>query len=122
MQHIHDHPVHGEYKVAVNKFKEGMQETRGQDWMDWLEAVFQQDLYIANKYISNEPTDYSSVWVPTLQTTTNNLPSGVEDNIAKSAVLAELFFPPPPMFSQVPLNLEYPMLLKGVCFFSRARI
>ena len=57
MQHVHDHPVHGEYKAAVNKFKEVMQETRGQDWRDWLEAVSQQDLYIANKYISNEPTD-----------------------------------------------------------------
>ena len=37
-----------------------MQETRSQDWTNWLEAASQQDLYIANKYISNEPTDYSS--------------------------------------------------------------
>ena len=37
-----------------------MQDTRNQDWTDWLEAASQQDLYIANKYIMNEPTDYSN--------------------------------------------------------------
>ena len=42
--------------------------------------------------------------------------------MAKSAVLAESFFPPSPAFSRVPLNPEYPTPLKGVCFFSRARI
>ena len=116
------HPVHSEYKVAVNKFKEVMQETRGQDWMDWLEAASQQDLYIANKYISNKSIDYSSALVPSLQTTTNNLPSCVEDNIAKSTALVESFFPPPPTFSHVPHNPVYPPPLKGVCFFSRLRI
>ena len=122
MQQVHNHPVHGGYKVAVNKFKEVMQETRGQDWMYWFKAASQQDLYIANKGISNEPTDYSSVQVPMLRTTTNNLPSCVEDTIAKSAVLVESFSPPPPLFSCLPLNPEYPMLLKEVRFFSRARI
>ena len=62
MQHLLEHRVHSEYKVAVNKFKKLMQETRGQNWMDWLEGTSQQDLYIANKYILNKPTDYSSVW------------------------------------------------------------
>ena len=42
--------------------------------------------------------------------------------MAKLAALAESFFPPPPTFSRVPLNLEYPMRLRGVRFFSRARI
>ena len=55
MRQVHEHPVHGEYKAAVNKVKEVMQETGGQDWTDWLEAASQQDLYIANKYILNKP-------------------------------------------------------------------
>ena len=75
--------------------------------MYWFKAASQQDLYIANKGISNEPTDYSSVRVPMLRTTTNNLPSCVEDTIAKSAVLVESFSPPPPSFSCLPLNPTY---------------
>ena len=96
MRHLRDHPAHAEYKAATLKFRDVMKETRSQDWSDWLEAASQQDLYIANKYISNEPSDYSNAWVPTLQTTTNNLPSSVEDNIDKAKALAKSFFPPAP--------------------------
>ena len=42
------------------KFRDVMKEMRNQDWTDWLKSVSQQDLYIANKYISNKPTDYSN--------------------------------------------------------------
>ena len=77
-----------------------MQETKNQDWTDWLEAASQQDLYIANKYISNEPTDYSNARIPSLHTVTNNnLPSTADDNASKAAALAESFFPPLPTFS-----------------------
>ena len=72
-RHLRDHPIHTEYKAATNKFKDIMQETRNQDWSDWLEAASQQDLYIANKYITNEPTDYSNARVPSLRTTTKGV-------------------------------------------------
>ena len=49
-QHVHEHPIHAEYKAAANKFKEVMTETRNQDWTDWLEGVSQQDLFLAHKY------------------------------------------------------------------------
>ena len=100
LQHVIDHPIHKELKTATKKFKDIMQETRNQDWTDWLEAASQQDLYIANKYISNEPTDYSNTRIPSLRTVTNNnLPSTADDNASKAAALAESFFPPPPTFS-----------------------
>ena len=72
-----------------------MQETRSQDWTDWLEAASQQDLYIANKYISNEPTDYSKARIPSLRTTTNNLPSTADDNSFKTTALVTTFSPQP---------------------------
>ena len=99
-----------------------MQDTRNQDWTDWLEAASQQDLYIVNKYIMNKPTDYSNARVPSLYTTTNNLPNTADDNPSKAAALAEFFFPPPPAFSHVPPDANYPPPLKGIHFFSRARI
>jgi hypothetical protein len=121
-RHLHDHPSHAEYKTAANKFKEVMSETRDQDWKDWLESISQQDLYIANKYITSEPSDYSSARIPTLRTTLNGLPDLAEDNLAKVAALTESFFPPPPTVSHVPPNQIYPTPLRGPRFFSRKRI
>jgi hypothetical protein len=112
-RHLHDHPVHAEYKASANKFKEVMRETRDQDWKDWLESISQQDLYIANKYITSEPTDYSSARIPTLRTTSNGLPDLAEDNLAKVAALAESFFPPPPTVSHDPPNQIYPTPLRS---------
>ena len=55
--HLCDHPAHAEYKAAANKFKEVMIKTCNQDWTDWLEGASQQDLYLANKYITSEPSN-----------------------------------------------------------------
>ena len=90
-----------------------MRKTHDQDWKDWLESISQQDLYIANKYITSEPSDYSSARIPTLRTTSNGLPDLAEDNLAKVAALAESFFPPPPTVSHVPPNQIYPTPLRG---------
>jgi hypothetical protein len=91
-----------EYRAAANRFKEVMYETRDQDWKDWLEAISQQDLYIANKYITSEPTDFSNVHIPTLHTTANGLAGLAESNAAKAEALTQSFFPQmPPWFLQV---------------------
>ena len=106
----------------ANKFKEVMRETRDQDWKDWLESVSQQDLYIANKYISNEPSDYSNARIPPLHTTINRLQDTAKSNEDKVKALAELFFPLLPLISHVPLDQTYPTPLQGLHFFSRSRI
>ena len=112
--HLREHPIHAEHRAAANKFKEVMRETREQDWKDWLEAISQQDLYIANKYISSEPTNYSCARIPSLKTTSNRLPALTEENPDKVATLAESFFPPPPVTSHVPINHTYPAPLPGL--------
>jgi hypothetical protein len=99
-----------------------MTETRSQDWIDWLEVASQQDLYLANKYISSEPTDYSNARIPPLHMYTNGLPDVADDNAKKVKALADSFFPPPPAVSSVPPNQVYPTPLKGPRFFSRSRI
>ena len=122
LRHVRDHPVHAEYKSAANKFKEVMHETRDQDWKDWLESVSQQDLYIANKYISNKPSDYSNVCIPPLRTTINRLQDTAELNEDKVKALAESFFPPLLLISHMPPDQNYPTLLCGPRFSSRLRI
>jgi hypothetical protein len=122
LQHLHYHPIHMEYRVAANKFKETMGKTQYKDWKNWLESLSQQDLYIANIYITSEPSDFSSAHIPSLYITSNGHPDLMEDNITKVAALAGSFFPPLPMTLQVPPNQVYPTPLCGPRFFSRARI
>ena len=121
-RHVRDHPAHAEYKAAANKFKEVMTETCNQDWIDWLEGASQQDLYLANKYISNEPSDYSDVHIPALHIISNGMPDLADSNEQKVKALANSFFSPPPNTSYVPPHQEYPTPLKGPRFFSKERI
>ena len=58
-------------------------ETKKQSWINWLENAEQKDLYPANKYMSNEPTDYSNARIPTLWIKVNGADALAEDNIAK---------------------------------------
>ena len=77
-RHICEHP--SQYKAAANRFKEIVTETCNQDWTDWLEGASQQDLYLANKYISNKPSNYLNAHIPPLCMQTNRLPDIAEDN------------------------------------------
>ena len=121
-RHVRDHPAHAEYKRAANKFKEVMSETRNQDWINWLEGASQQDLYLANKYISSEPSNYLNARIPALRIHTNGMPDLTEDNKQKVKALASSFFPPLLNTSSIPPQQEYLTPLKGPCFFSRERI
>ena len=59
LRDIPGHPIHTEFKVAVNKFKEVMTTTHKQHWVDWLKSVEHQERYTANKFLVSEPSDYS---------------------------------------------------------------
>jgi hypothetical protein len=69
-----------------------MEEMRKQDWVNWLESMMQQELYIANEYITSEPSDYSSAQVPTLKTVTNHLPVWLKIMLPNLTPLQSPFF------------------------------
>jgi hypothetical protein len=119
-RHIPDHPSHLEHKSAVKEFKSLLTATKSQNWIDWLENVGQKDVYLANKYILSEPTDFSCSRIPPLQIKVNGIDGLAEDNTSKVDALSQSFFPPPPATSSVPVNAAYPEPLKGIKFFSRA--
>jgi hypothetical protein len=121
-RHIPDHPSHIEHKTAVKDFKTLLTTTKKQNWIDWLENVEQRDVYLANKYISSEPTDYSCSRVPPLRIRVNGVDGLAEDNEVKVNALSQSFFPPPPASYLVPPNATYPEPLRGIKFFSRVRI
>lgn len=122
LRDIPGHPIHTEFRAAVNKFKEVMIDTRKQHWVDWLESVEHQEIYMANKYLVSEPSDYSCARVPVLRTNSNGTARTAESNQDKAKELAKSFFPPPPATSGVPADQDYPAPLKDIRFFSMARI
>jgi hypothetical protein len=119
--HVRDHLIHTEYRLAANKFKEVMAETHNQDWTDWLEGASQQDLYLANKYIASESTDYSNTRIPSLRTHADGIPDIADNNDKKVRALAESFPPLPPTgvficptASSLPNSPERPPLLHEI--------
>jgi hypothetical protein len=119
---IIDHPDKIKHKKAVNDFAETLERTVKSHWTDWLENASTKDIYIANKYVTNEPSDYSSTRIPSLKTSLNGTPATASTNVEKAAALAQSFFPPPPLTSSVPTNTVYPPPLPGIKLFSRRRI
>jgi len=79
-------------------------------------------MYTANKYVTNEPSDFSNTQVPTLKTTTNGTPSEASTNEEKVKALTDSFFPPPPPVSSIPQPFEYPNPIPGIRLFFRCRI
>lgn len=119
LQCIPKHPIHRELKHAKNKFKEAVDKTKTEHWIEWLENISLQDAYIVNKYVSGKPTDYSYTRILSLTTLNiNSTKTMANSNKDKCMVLAESFFPPLSTTSAIPMNCNYPPPLPGINFFS----
>lgn len=114
-----DAPVHAKHKEAVNTFCNRLEEIKKEHWTNWLEEATSKDVYIAGKYITSEPSDYSNARIPSLKTTNHQ---GVEtlatENATKAEALVKTFFPPPPPEPTLP-STAYPEPLKSRGIFSR---
>jgi hypothetical protein len=75
-----------------------------------------------NKYVTNDPSDFSCTKVPDLKTTINDHPTLASTNSIKAQALADSFFPPPPHTSSVPVDFDYPRPHTGLCYFSHCQI
>jgi hypothetical protein len=119
---IEGHPSKEAHKTANREFAKAVETACKTHWDAWLESVTSRQVYLANKYVTNKPSDYSSTRVLSLKTITNDRPALATSNISKTEALTASFFPPPPATSQVPRNYAYPSHIPGIKFFTRQRI
>jgi hypothetical protein len=100
-----DHRCHEEYRTKRNQYSEAIKQTKKAHWVDWLEEIKGNDIWIANKYLTAAAGDGGLSRIPTLRR-----PDGsyADTNDDKSTALASTFFPPPPPTSSVPLDATYP--------------
>ena len=99
-----------------------MNNTADKHWTDWLEDISPQQIYLAEKYVARDPSDFSCARIPDLKTTINNLPALITANIDKADLLAKSFFPLPPAIPHVPPDHDYPEHVTRLRFFSRQQI
>ena len=118
-----DHPAHFDHREAAQKLHNCIDTTKKNHWPKWLEDTTIIDIYMANKYINGDTTNFSNACIPDLQVSDpmGNVPVTVSDNAAKAKVLAKMFFPPPPASPTIPAT-AYPKPLPTRGIFTRIDI
>ena len=109
MRFLPDHPSHKEHHILCNWYSEAIKCTKQEHWLNWLENINCDKIWIANKYLNSEPSDGGPSHVPSLKVKQpNRSVTTATSNDKKSMALTTSFFPPPPPQSSVPLNSTYP--------------
>jgi ribonuclease HI len=106
---IPEHQCHDELKVLKKRYANEITETKKQHWIEWLEDLEGNDIWTANRYVSSSPNDGGQTRIPTLLKTQQD-GSIIEatTNSEKSRLIAESFFPLPPLADLVPEDTIYP--------------
>ncbi|KAG2071042.1 hypothetical protein BDR04DRAFT_1154846 [Suillus decipiens] len=108
MCELPNHPYHTEYRTLKNCYADKITSTKKQHWIDWIEDLEGNNLWMASCYVSLEPTDGGKSHIPTL-IAKNPDGSTVEasTNGKKSILIAEAFFSPPPLTDSIPADFIY---------------
>ena len=117
-----DHPAHQNHQLASKEYAKAIETTKKEHWEDWLLNAAERDIWTANKYVTDPPTDGGKSRIPSLdyvgQDGTMLLTT---TNAEKSSALASAFFPPPPTHPAVP-NCRYPDAANIFRYLTRAQI
>ena len=118
-----NHQAHEEHRQALKEYTNLIEATKKKHWESWLLSASNRDLWMANKYATDPPTDYGHTRMPSLvHTSPEGDPCTATANEDKSAALAGVLFPPPPPIPAIP-NVQY---LDPACghfnYFTREQI
>jgi len=122
VHHITDHPTHALHKQAVKEFAKTINKAATDHWTDWLENISPSQIYLANRYVTEDPSDASCIRIPALRTPTASIPTLATSNSDKAKLLTDSFFSPPLSTSSVPAHFDYPAPIPSLHFFSRQQI
>jgi hypothetical protein len=119
---IVNHPAKEENKKVSCEYALAIERVSKAHWDDWLENISAHQIYTANKFVTSDPTDFSSTRIPDLKSSANGAPLLASTNSDKVEALSSSFFLPPPPVNSVPENFTYASALPDIKFFSRKRI
>jgi hypothetical protein len=102
---IPEHLVHAEHAAATKVYKNTLEKTKKQHWLDWLKRAEDPDIWSVHQVTSSAPSDGGKARIPPLQYTTEDGTHTATTNSEKSNLLAKSFFPPkPPEVGQIPAD------------------
>jgi hypothetical protein len=105
-------PIHEQYQAARRTYAAEIKQAKIDHWTEYLEQAEEEQLWTANKYLTEPVGDGGRTRIPTLRIVGDNgQPVELNTNESKAATLAKSFFPPKPDVDTVPPNYNYPMEL-----------
>lgn len=117
-----DHPSHQDHQEATKIYAKSIETTKKDHWEEWLLNASEKDMWTANKYATDPPTDGGKSRIPSLNfTEPNGTVRHTTSNTEKGTALANAFFPLPPSTPTVPLTC-YPKPADIFRYFTRAQI
>ena len=118
-----DHHAHKEHKCATKEYVNLIKSAKRKHWESWLLSASNRDLWMANKYTTDPPTDYGQTRMPSLtHTSQEGRPGMATTNEDKSNALVRALFPPPPTIPAIPV-MQYPEPAHGYFnYFTRDQI
>jgi len=117
-----DHPSHQQHQEIRKEYAKLIEKTKKEHWEAWLLNASERDIWTANKYATDPPTDGGRSRIPTLNYTGSNGETlRTMSNEEKSKALANSFFPPPPQSPIIPSTC-YPKPANIFRFFTRHQI
>ena len=112
LQGLPEAPAHAQHRDTTRELCHRIEEIKKNHWSDWLEEATPKDIYIANKYITNSPSNYANARIPSLKSPNPTRPNvSANTNLEKANELASVFFPPPPANPSIPA-MAFPKPLK----------
>lgn len=90
------HPCHADLRKLRNRYKEEVEKQKRRHWLQFVEDIDPDSIWIANRYIGHESSDASRAQVPTLCADIGHGVEGLSENSQKGEALYRSFFIPPP--------------------------
>ena len=117
-----DHQSHQDHREATKVYAKAIETTKSKHWEEWLLNAAERDVWTANKYVTDPPTDGGKSRVPSLNYTGDDGTTlRTTSNAEKSTALASAFFPLPPPIPLVP-HACYPEPAVIFRYFTRTQI
>ena len=117
-----DHPSHQDHREATKVYAKAIETSKKEHWENWLLNASERDIWTANKYATDPPTDGGKTRIPTLNYVgQDGNTRRTASNAEKSTALASAFFPPPPTTPLIP-HTYYPEPSNIFRYFTRMQI
>ena len=93
---MNNDPIYEEFCQARNKYSKAIQDAKVEHWLEWLETLDEEGIWVANRLVSGPALDGGRCRIPVLKVrdlVTKEVVREVQTNEEKGELLYGIFFP-----------------------------